>query len=230
MGWSTGAERLKCPEMFQDLITTRFGVNRYGGPNFRLIWGQTDTYDIATHHGYMPRLHGNNQPCWILQRWVAPEMYGTPEVYYALTADKETGLAMLGEYPEFGRYETVTQFMRREYNEQTQRLDIHTIPLDWTIIERLIPVMLKAQEITYWEQRAAVEQEEAEENARQVDMIASRLYDDLPSFYGPVSYAGQRTRTALIDRKKAQIEQEWRRRERMLRHQPRRGFYQEAPN
>jgi hypothetical protein len=216
--------------MFQDLITTRFGVNRYGGPNFRLIWGQTETYEVATSHGYAPRLMGNNDPCWMLLKWTAPEMYGTPEVYYALTADAETGLAMLGEYPEFGRYEILTKFLRREYNQDTQMLEIHTIPLDWNLIESLIPVMLASQEMTYWEQRAAVEQEQAEENARQLDMIASRLYDDLPSFYGPVSYAGQRTRTALIDRKKEQIEQVWRRRERMLRRQPRRGFYQAAPN
>lgn len=214
------------PEFFQDLITTRFGRNQFGGPNFKIVWGQTETYEMATPYGYRPKLMGNNDPCWMLVRWTPPEMYGTPEVYYALTADAETGLAMLGEYPEFGRYEILTKFLRREYNPDTQQLEIHTIPLDWNLIESLIPVMLASQEMTYWEQRAAIEQEEAEENARQVDMIASRLYDDLPMFYGPMSYAGQRNRTALIDRKSEQIEKVWRR---FNHHRPRRGFFQ-APN
>lgn len=157
-------------------------------------------------------------------------MYGTPEVYYELTADKETGLAMLGEYPEFGRYETLVKFLHREYNEATQELEVHTIPLDWNLIESLIPVLQASQEMTYWEQRAIIEQEKAEENARQVDMIASRLYDDLPAFYGPTSHAARINKTALIDRKKEQIEREWTRRLKYLRQQPRRGFYQGAPN
>ena len=205
-------------------------MNRFGAPNFRMVWGQTETYEAASQYGYVQKLKGNNDPCWMLLKWTAPEMYGTPEVYYALTADAETGLAMLGEYPEFGRYEVLTKFIRREYNSDTQELEIHTIPLDWKLIESLIPVMLASQEMTYWEQRAMIEQEEAEENARQVDMIASRLYDDLPAFYGPTSHAARINKTALIDRKKEQIEREWTRRLKYLRQQPRRGFYQGAPN
>lgn len=199
-------------------------MNRFGDPLFRIIWGQTETMQIAGKWGYEEKLVGNNQPCWILQRWMPPETYGTPEMYYTLTADPETGLAMLGEYPELGRYETVVILQEKKYDPTTRQLHIETLPMNTDIVERLMGVCMASQEMTYWERKAAKEAEEAYENAQIVSEIADRLYDSLPGFYGPVSYAGLQNRTALIDRKAAEIEQRWKQMD--LRRQPMRGIFQ----
>lgn len=201
-------------------------MNCFGEPLFRIIWGQTETMQVASEYGYEHKLIGHNQPCWILQKWMPPEAYGTPDTYYALTADQLTGLPLLGEYPEFGRYETLVTFSSKRYDPMTNELIIDTIPLDWEIIERAIPALLASQEMTYWEVRAAQEAEEAYENACVVSEISDRLHDQLPTFYGPTSHAQIGNRTALIDRKMAQIDREWRKRAADLKLPPRKGFYQ----
>jgi len=47
----TKAERLTCPPEFQSCLTDIFGVNVFGEPNFKILWGQTETYDYATLSG-----------------------------------------------------------------------------------------------------------------------------------------------------------------------------------
>jgi hypothetical protein len=224
------SERLHCPEEFTSLLGEIFGVNPFGEPNFRIVWGQTETFDAADGDGYQQRLIGLNQPCWILQRWLPPECYDTPDIYYRVTADPESGLPMLGEYPEFGRYETITPFMLKRYNPETKSLEIKTLPLDWEIIERAIPILFASEQMTEAERLAAQNQREEEENAAIVTEIAERLADSLPTFYGPTSFADQRNRTALIDRKKAEIERAWKQLGIHKRRNPKRGFYQGEPN
>jgi len=218
------AERLTCPAEFQQHLTDIFGVNCFGDAIFRIVWAQTESVKVATPRGMEDRLVGHNQPCWLLQRWMAPELYGTPELYYWLNSDPATGLPINGEYPELGRYETIITFLHRSI-DSGGALVIETIPLDWEVIERAIPVLLASNEMTYWQQKAAIESQEAWENAQLVQQIADRLHDDLPTFYGPVSYAGQGNRTALIDRKKAEIESKWKQMG-GKRYRPQRGFFQ----
>lgn len=221
-------EALSCPDEFQGHLTAIFGVNQFGDPNFRIIWGQTETMDVADSfgRGYVKRFIGHGQPCWIIQRWRPAEIVGEPDAYYRLMCDPETGLALAGEYPEFGSYETVTPLMSRQYNERTKELEIKPFPLDWEIIERAIPVLMQAEALTEEEKQAALEAAEAKENAQLVQYIADRLYDSLPAFYGPTSHAARMNKTALIDRKMAEIEQIWKRLG-AAKHKPARGFYQE---
>ena len=221
------AERLECPEGVTRFLTDVFGVNRFGEPLFRIIWGQTETMQVAGRWGYEDKLIGHNQPCWILQRWMPPELYGTPEMYYTLTADPGTGLAMLGEYPEQGRYETIVMLQEKRYDSSTGQLIIETIPLNEEIVERLMYVCIAAQEMTAWERKAAQDAQEAYDNTQAVAKISDRLFDSLPSFYGPTSYANMRNRTSLIDRKASEIEQQWK--QMNLRRQPVRGMFQK-PN
>jgi hypothetical protein len=218
-------ERLECPAEFQQFITDIFGVNYFGMPNFDIVWGQTATYVRATRHGYRDGLVGHGNPAWIIRQWMAPEFYGRPETYYYFTADPETGLSLLGEYPEFGRYEVLVPLMskRMDGNE----LVVETLPLDWEIIERVMPVLMAAQALTALQLKAAVEANEARENAEEVAKIADELFDELPSFYGPVSFADQRDRTSKIDRMKEKISRDWAKRD--TRKQPARGFYQGKP-
>ena len=204
-------ERLRCPEQFNRRLGEIFGRNRFGEPFFRFIWGQTETYDISTLHGYSKKLIGHGEPCWIVQKWLPPEMFGIPEMYYYFTRDPDhPELAMLGEYPQFGRYETVTPLRTRRYDQETNSIVVETLPLDWDMVERVIPVLIAAQELTYWQAKAAQQAMEEEENLRVVMEIADRM-DDARRRLEPTSYRDQQNRTALIDRKMAEIEQQWKR-------------------
>ena len=222
------AERLTCPEDIQRDLTDIFGVNHFGDPMFRIIWGMTETQvQLTVNHTYDDVLVGANQPCWILQRWEPPEVFGTPDFFYLINRDDETGMVMM-EYPDFGKYKDLVSFQSRHYDAKTHELKISTIELDWTLIDAAVPLMLKSLEMSDLERQAALEEQQAYENALIVNEIADRLHDDLPTFYGPTSHAQISNRTALIDRKKAEIERMWRLMD--LRRAPARGFYQGKPN
>lgn len=217
------AERIECPPDFQQYLTDIFGVNRFGDPLFRFVWGQTETEHWLSPRGtYEDKLVGHNQPCWIPQMWEGPEVFGTPDFFYMVNRDEETGMPLM-EYPELGRYKELVTFLFRNYDAKTQELRIETIELDWPIIDRAMPLMIQALDLSEAQKELAREQQEAWENMKLVEEIADRMSDDLPAFYGPVSYAGQQNRTALIDRKKEEIERKWRE---LGGHRPQRGFFQ----
>jgi hypothetical protein len=220
-------ERLEPPEYINTMLGEVFGYNYFGEPMFRMAWGQTATLTVRGNHGYRDMLVGHNKPIWLLQRWCSPELYWTPELYYKLTADVD-GYALLGEYPEFGRYETIISFMSKRFDDLAKRLIIETIPLDFGILDKLIPLLVAAANLSAAEQQVAIDDIETQENTERVAQIADRMYDELPNFYGPVSYAGQQNRTALIERMKENVEKVWKRKQvAKNRPHPQRGFFQE---
>lgn len=220
------SERLTCPPEFQNFLTEVFGTNVFGDPLFKIVWGQTETYQVATLHGYEDKLLGQNMACWIILKWQPPEMYGPPDLYYLHDLDPETGLALCGEYPERGRYEILQPLMAKTYNAHTHALEITTLPLDWEILEIAIPLLQRSQELTYWEKKSAEDQALAMENAEQVAVIADRLFDELPRFYGPTSFAGQSMKTSALTRKMDEIERKWKQLGVQRRAQPARGLWQ----
>jgi hypothetical protein len=220
------SERLTCPPAFQSYLTELFGVNVFGEPNFKLVWGQTETFKAATEHGYEDKLLGHNMACWIILKWQPPEMYGSPDLYYFHDMDEVTGLALCGEYPELGRYEILQPLIAKNYNPQTHALEITTLPLDWDILEIAIPMLMRSQELTYWEKKSALDQIEAMENADQVNEIADRMFDALPAVYGAQSFAGQGIKTSVLARQMEKIEQKWKQLGVQRREQPTRGLWQ----
>ena len=217
------SERIECPAEYQDYLTQLFGVNRFGKPMFKIAWGQSDAMDYATPRGYSQMLTGHNQPCWMIQRWRPPELFGTPAIYYALNADAETGLCMLGEYPHFGLYETLVMLMRKRYDPDTHELAIDTLPLEWDLIEKVIPVLEVAERMTESERREAVKAVERAENDAMVADIEDRMLDSLPRFYDATSHASRLNKTSLLQQKKDRIERVWRG---LDLRKARRGFYQ----
>lgn len=216
------SDRVECPPEFQRHLTDIFGVNRFGDPLFRFIWGMTETEIMLTPFGtYEERLIGNNKPCWILQQWEPAEAYGTPELFYYLNTDLDSGLPVM-MYPEFGRYKDFMTFLFKEYKHG--QLNISTIDLGWVIIDRAIPLMIKSLEMSGALLKAQQEEYERIEEQAVVTKIADRMADALPSFYGPTSYAVQQIRQGKLDRKMEEIEKEWRKHN--LRKQPMRGFFQ----
>lgn len=211
--------------MFQEHLAKQLGLNIYGEPLFRIIWGQTETELVCGTWGTLEeRLIGKRVPCWMVQKWNPPELYGTPEIYYTLMLDSSSGIPLLGPYPERGRYETVLKFDNKDFDKKTGELSIRTIPMDWAFMDWIVPILQKSLEVTYWECKRAQEAIEIEENTAAVAEIADRLMDSNPSFYGPTSYAGHMS--SHLDKKAEIIEKEWKRLGLDKRPKPARGFFQ----
>lgn len=220
-------ECVECDRDFAHGLADLGGYNYLGEPVFRMVWAQAVRMETPGQTIYVEEpVPGMNQPCWALQKWLPPEAYGTPELYELLFKDEETGLLLTGPYPEFGRYETIIVFKHAHFDEALKRIIIETIPLDWDVLELALPMLLRCQEMTASQiavMKAA--EKDALEKAK-LQQMEDRLYDALPSFYGPVSFGGQRMRTSLIERETAKVERQWRLLPKHLRKAPPRGFFQ----
>ncbi len=100
------------------------GLNRYGLPNYRACWGWNrltwiggkwvdkdeagrvvrEVVQLRQVPKYIPHER------WHIERWVPPEVYGTPAQWYERTLEVESGppwraIPALGPYPERGEYE-----------------------------------------------------------------------------------------------------------------------------
>ena len=97
------------------------GVNRFGEPNFRVVWGWSRLTWIGgkwTDHDAsgnvvreivelreVPKYTPHDR--WHIERWTPPEAYGPPEEWYRCTSETENGILIpaLGPYPARGEYE-----------------------------------------------------------------------------------------------------------------------------
>jgi hypothetical protein len=98
------------------------GINRFGEPNYRAIWGwnrlawiggKFEERDPATGSLLREVVELRQEPKypavnrWHIERWVPPEVYGSPRTWYAQTVERENGVSIpaLGPYPSRGEYE-----------------------------------------------------------------------------------------------------------------------------
>jgi hypothetical protein len=114
-------ETHEAPASVQERIARTGGANRYGEPNFRVVWGGSRLSWIGGRwsdrdaHGALlrervemrlaPKYAPENR--WHIERWTPPESYGSPETWYATTVEVENGIRLpaLGPYPSRGEYE-----------------------------------------------------------------------------------------------------------------------------
>jgi hypothetical protein len=194
-------ERLECPADIQQELTDRFGVNVYGDPVFRIIWGQSDTFRVLQPSGfYMDQTCGGNVAKWLVQKWSPPIKWGTREIFNIVNADPFYGLPLY-EFPEFGMYETVTSVPHLE----------HAI-IDW-----VIPYLIKVLALSDEQLKAAKEWAAEVQNREEVEKITDKLMEALPTRYGPTSYGRGGCRTSVLTKKMADIEREWRRQEKAIK-------------
>jgi hypothetical protein len=114
-------ETHEAPASVQERATRAGGVNRYGEPNFRVVWGGSrlawiggrwtdrdahgnqirETVELRRVPKYLP------EDRWHIERWLPAESYGSPEQWVAQTTEIEDGvrIAALGPYPSRGDYE-----------------------------------------------------------------------------------------------------------------------------
>lgn len=219
---------MSCPKEFQVRVSDAGGLNRYGDPNFRIIWGQTETcirggYWEAQEGrpeftGYLEVLEGFGEPCWVLQMWKAPECFGTPAEYFMDNQDPHTGLQILGDYPWRGRYDTLNAFRSREF--KNGQLHQESMPLNSVIIDLVIPIIQQAQTATQLMRYTALKDREDRKQSNLTRIIDDKRKDAKLSFNGPVSYARQGCRTSLIDQKIMQLENDWKRLMRIAKLMP----------
>ena len=208
-------EHYECPPQFQERLTRIGGVNRYGEPNFIIVWGQTWTVrrggtweqDDGTYfRGYRDVLE-DGRPCWILKKWNAPEIYGSPALWYIQNREESTGLQILGEYPYRGCYETVQPFVWRGL--VNGRMVVERMPLNSMILDLVVPIIMKAKEVTFLQKKIAIQEMEARKDRDLQRAVEAKRHDAQMAFRGPVSFARQGCRTSLVDQKVYAIQKHW---------------------
>jgi hypothetical protein len=155
---------MNCPAHFQDRITRAGGKNRYGDPNFKLVWSQSETMRaggvwpedhfagyrqvyVANGCPYPPR-HGY----WMLLEWDGPETFGGEGLWFFLHRDETTGLSTLGPFPHRGRYKIAAKLVWTSFNDG--KMEIEPWPLNSAIIDMVIPVILAARKESIERRRA----------------------------------------------------------------------------
>ncbi len=114
-------ETHQAPAAICERIARAGGTNRFGEPNFRVVWGGSRLAWIGGRwvdrdaHGNVIReaIELRQEPKyipaerWHLERWMPPEAYGSPEEWFARTVEVEDGIRIpaLGPYPSRGEYE-----------------------------------------------------------------------------------------------------------------------------
>jgi hypothetical protein len=114
-------ETHETPENVAQLLKRAGGVNRFGEANYRAVWGwnrlawiggkfedrnaQGDLIREVVQLRREPKYPQVNR--WHIEKWVAPEVYGSPRAWYAQTIERENGVSIpaLGPYPVRGEYE-----------------------------------------------------------------------------------------------------------------------------
>jgi len=98
------------------------GLNRFGEPNYRAVWGwsrlawiggkfeERDPETGALLREVVELRQEPKYPAvnrWHIERWVPPEVYGSPRTWYAQTLEVTGGRSVpaLGPYPSRGDYE-----------------------------------------------------------------------------------------------------------------------------
>jgi hypothetical protein len=206
MSWQLKQERIHCPDHYQDRLTRAGGANRYGNPNFIIVFSQSWVERRAGINGkYEDYLPDFAAPCWVLKQW--EEEPASPAAWYFAMYDDCSGLSLAGEYPFKGRYKTLFAFRTTEM--VNGRLEVQTLPLNSLLLAVAIPVILRAHNATAFEKRRVLAEAKAKANQDRVDQIEGRLRDAAPVFIGAVSYRGQTNRSSVVQQKMDTISRTW---------------------
>jgi hypothetical protein len=110
------------PETVARRLERAGGINRHGQPNYRAVWGwnrlawiggKFEEHDPSTGSLLREVVELRREPKypavnrWHIEKWLPPEVYGSPRVWYAQTIERENGVSIpaLGPYPSRGDYE-----------------------------------------------------------------------------------------------------------------------------
>ncbi len=159
------------PESVAEQLRRVGGINRFGEANYRAIWGwnrlawiggKFEERDPATRSLLREVVELRQEPKypavnrWHIERWVPPEMYGSPRAWYAQTIERENGISIpaLGPYPSRGEYEHcfTLEGPRGKFLQLTPTIAEHIArAIEWS---RKFPRAARKQQLYDREQRA----------------------------------------------------------------------------
>lgn len=174
----------------QERATRAGGVNRYGEPNFRVVWGGSrlawiggrwtdrDAHGNTTREAIEMRRLPKYLPVdrWHIERWMPAESYGSPEQWFAQTTEIEDGIriAALGPYPSRGDY---------EHCFTLESASGEFIPLSPAACDWIVRAIDWSRRQTRTEMRGAIAAREARRE-RHVDGGMDDILDDaVPAFH-----------------------------------------------
>jgi len=114
-------ESRECPTSVRTRLIAAGGLNRFGEPNYRVVWGQsrltwiggewTETDAHGNENGrvieerQVPKYWPYDR--WYLEKWLPPEHYGSPDYWDETFVEMIDGIRIpsLGPYPHRGEYE-----------------------------------------------------------------------------------------------------------------------------
>jgi hypothetical protein len=186
----------ECPREIQAQICRKLGRNRFDGPLYRVVWGwnrldwvagQLTRFDdngnylreeygvfLEPKYSYLGRERLNR---WILERWYAPEEYGSRESWEFETAEIEgyQEFQALGPYPSRGDYELV-QVIEDSTGEFLQ--------LEPEIVDYLIWACEASRELQASKRKERLREEQEREEAKRRALYSDVFDDAAPAFGG----------------------------------------------
>ncbi len=184
-------ETMRTPESVERRLRLAGGINRYGEPNFRAVWGWSrltwiggkwedrdaagnlirEVVELRQVPKYVPFDR------WHIERWVPPEVYGSPQQWYAQTIEVEGSrtIPALGPYPARGEYELcfTLERSRGEF-----------VPLTPTVAEAVARLIELSRGVPAWRKRGALFDRETRAD-REFDGWAYDVLDDVaPALHG----------------------------------------------
>jgi hypothetical protein len=179
------------PDSVERRLRLAGGINRYGEPNFRAVWGWSrltwvggrwedrdapgnlirEVVELRQVPKYVPFDR------WHIERWVPPEVYGSPQQWYAQTIEVEGSrtIPALGPYPARGEYELcfTLEGPRGEF-----------VPLTAMVAEAVARLIELSRSVPAWSRKAALFEREAQAE-REFDRWAYDVLDDaVPALRG----------------------------------------------
>jgi hypothetical protein len=184
-------ETHEAPEDVARRLAAAGGMNRYGEPNYRVVWGWNrlswigGKFEDRDEHGKLlrevvelrqePKYAAVNR--WHVERWVAPETYGSPRAWYAQTVENAGGKSVpaLGPYPERGEY---------EHCFTVQGADGEFVQLTPTIVEHLARAIEWSRRQPRAKGRERLYEREAREDREFENWAYDVLDDGAPAMHG----------------------------------------------
>jgi hypothetical protein len=152
------------PGWIKTRLLTAGGRNRYGEANYRVVWSSTrletigGEWDDYSEGGIWLRTvvetrrvpkYWTHPDRWIVEKWLAPEEYGSPESWRRHTTEfiGAQAVAQLGPYPDRGDYELafVVEDQDGDY-----------VPLTEAIVEGIIGCIEASRSFSSSQRKAAL--------------------------------------------------------------------------
>lgn len=184
-------ERHETPEEVQRRLAVAGGLNPYNEPNYRVVWGWNrlawiggkfedrdengDLLREAVELRQEPKYSAVNR--WHVERWVAPEAYGSPKAWYAQTVESANGKSVpaLGPYPDRGEY---------EHCFTIQGLNSEFVQLTSTIVEHVARAIEWSRGMPKAKQRGLLYERESRRDRAYEAWAYDVLDDAVPALHG----------------------------------------------